>query len=164
MTTEELTQATAVASDALVLLEALLRRLPDGDLHLADPEGGWTCAQITSHIHISGLLWIADLERLRQRQGDMFMFREELGHDAVGAIPPTAEEAANRIASLRTAIEQCLPAADSAVLDYEIDVPPFGPFRVGTGMSLIMAHLAAHADQIRAILEARGRLPTARGE
>jgi hypothetical protein len=155
MTTEELTQATAVASDALVLLEALLRRLPDGDLHLADPDGGWTCAQITSHIHISGLLWIAALERLRH-QPSLFMYREELGHDAVGATPHSAAEAAGRVASLRTALERCVPEFDPGVADREAEVPPFGKFAVGAGAGLIAGHLTGHCGQIREVLQARG--------
>jgi hypothetical protein len=88
----------------------------------------------------------------------MFMFREELGHDVVGATPHSAAEAAARIASLRTALEQCVPAADPAVLDKDLEVPPFGTFKVGQGMPVIMAHLAAHCAQVRDILEARGLL------
>jgi hypothetical protein len=157
MTAEALTAATATATDALRELEALLGKIGDADLHRAHPDGGWTCAQVVSHIHLSGLLWIADLERLRH-QPRMFMFREELGHDVLGATPHSTAEAAARIASLRTALDQCIPAADPAVLDKDLEVPPFGTFKVGQGMPLIMAHLAAHCGQIRDILEARGIL------
>ena len=160
MTSEAISSSTATARDSLTDLEAVLGRLGDGDLHRADPEGGWTCAQVVSHIHLAGLLWIATLERLRQHpEARMFVFREELGHDAVGAIPATAREAAARIASLRTALERYLPRVEPAVLAKEIDVPPFGPFSIETGMPLIIAHLAGHCGQLRDILKTRGALP-----
>jgi hypothetical protein len=75
-------EATAPAIDALRDLEALLGRITDADLHRAHPDGGWTCAQVVSHIHLSGLLWIATLERLRHQPG-LFIYREELCHEAV---------------------------------------------------------------------------------
>ena len=109
--TEMLATATQSARDGLLKFETLLRNLSDADLHRADTEGGWTVAQIVSHIHICGLLWIADLERMRH-EPEMFIFREELGHDVLGAPPPSSQEAAERIASLRHALEVCLPAVD----------------------------------------------------
>jgi uncharacterized damage-inducible protein DinB len=160
MTDEALNSATKTAHDILVELEGVLRRIGDADLHRAQPEGGWTVAQVVSHMHVSGLLWIADLERLRHCPPEgMFMFREELGHDAVGAPPPSSAEAADRIASLRTALDHCLPAADPAVLDRPMEVPPFGTKTCGEFLPLIIAHLESHAEQARAILEVRGVLP-----
>jgi hypothetical protein len=160
MTAEALDSATKTAHDALVEFESVLRGIGDADLHRADPEGGWTVAQVVSHMHISGLLWIADLERLRHCPPEgMFMFREELGHDAVGAPPPSAAEAADRIASLRTALEHCLPAADAAVLDKGMEVPPFGTLTCGEFLPLIIGHLEAHVEQAKAILRVRGALP-----
>ena len=159
MGNEALTGAAKTAHDALSEFETVLRKIGDGDLHRADPEGGWTVAQVVSHMHLSGLLWIADLERLRHCTGPgMFMFREELGHDAVGAPPPTAGEAADRIASLRTALDDCLPAADPAVLDKDMEVPPFGTLTCGQFLPLIIGHLEAHVAQAMAILRTRGAL------
>ena len=126
---ETLKSAADQAHDALTDFEATLRKIADADLHRADPEGGWTVAQVVSHIHLSGLLWIADLERLRHCQDPgMFMFREELGHDVLGAPPPSVSEAADRIASLRTALDACLPGADPAVMDKSVEVPPLRSF------------------------------------
>jgi hypothetical protein len=88
----------------------------------------------------------------------MSMYREELGHDAVGAPPPSSAEAADRIASLRTALDACLPAADPAVLDKTIEVAPFGTVICGEFMTLIIGHLEAHVDQAKAILRSRGAL------
>ena len=145
------------AHNSLASFEGMLRGIPDANLHQAHPDGGWTVAQIVSHVHLSGLLFIADLERLRHH-AHLFMFREELGHDAVGAPPPSAAEAADRIASLRVALTDCLPAADPAVLEKTIDVPPFGTLKVGVFAQGIIGHLSAHADQARAILVKRGAI------
>jgi hypothetical protein len=153
-------EATAAAIEALGELETLLGGISDADLHRAHPDGGWTCAQVVSHIHLGGLLWIAALERLRH-QPSLFMYREELGHDAVGAPPPSAAEAAGRIASLRTALERCVPAVDPSVADREAEVPPFGKFPVGAGAAVIAGHLTGHCGQIREILQARGVLQPA---
>jgi hypothetical protein len=150
-----LVEATAPAIEALRELETLLGRISDADLHRAHPDGGWTCAQVVSHIQISGLLWIAALERLRH-QPSLFMYREELGHDAVGATPHSAAEAAGRVASLRTALERCVPEFDPGVADREAEVPPFGKFAVGAGAGLIAGHLTGHCGQIREVLQARG--------
>lgn len=163
MTAEVLATAAGTAHDALADFEKLLRSLGDADLHRADPEGGWTVAQIVSHVHLSGLLWLADLERIRHRP-ELFVFREELGHDVLGAPPHSTEEAANRIASLRTALDDCLPAVDPAVLDRRLEVPPFGTRTVGELMPLIIGHLSGHADQARAILKTRGVLSEDRVE
>jgi hypothetical protein len=152
-----LVEATAPAIEALRELDAVLGRISDTDLHRAHPDGGWTCAQVVSHIHISGLLWIAALERLRH-QPSLFIYREELGHDAVGATPHSVAEAAGRIASLITALERCVPAADPGLAEREAEVPPFGKFQVGAGAAVIAGHLSGHCGQIREILQARGAI------
>lgn len=154
-----LNNAVKQAHDSLIDFEKVLRSISDADLHRAQPEGGWTCAQVVSHMHLSGLLWIADLERLRHCGEGMFMFREELGHDVLGAPPPSAAEAADRIASLRTALENCLAAADPAVLDKAMEVPPFGTLTCAEFTPLIIGHLDNHAEQAKDILRVRGALP-----
>ena len=60
--TEQFRTATQSANGGLLQFENLLCRLSDADLHRADPEGGWTVAQIVSHFHLSGLLCSADLD------------------------------------------------------------------------------------------------------
>jgi len=156
-----LNNAVKQAHDSLSDFEKVLRSIPDADLHRAQPEGGWTVAQVVSHMHLSGLLWIADLERLRHCGAEgMFMFREELGHDALGAPPPSANDAAQRIASLRTALEHCIAAADPAVLDKGMEVPPFGTLTCAEFMPLIIGHLENHAEQAKDILRVRGALPS----
>ena len=155
--TEMLASATASAHDGLFAFEQLLRSISDAQLHLADTEGGWTVAQIVSHIHICGLLWIADLERMRH-DPELFIFREELGHDAVGAPPPSTEEAANRIASLRHALDVCLPAVDPTIFDKELDISTLGKMTISQWMNPLIGHLLGHTEQARAILRARGVL------
>lgn len=152
---EWLATATSTAHDGLLKFETLLSNLSDADLHLADTEGGWTVAQIVSHISLCGLLWIADLERMRHEQ-EMFMFREELGHDAVGYPPPSSKDAAARIASLRQAMDICLPAVDPAIADKQLEVPTLGKMTIAEWMPLLIGHLLGHADQARGILHSRG--------
>lgn len=154
-----LNNAVKQAHDSLIDFEKVLRSISDADLHRAQPEGGWTCAQVVSHMHLSGLLWIADLERLRHCGEGMSMFREELGHDVLGAPPPSAAEAADRIASLRTALEHCLAAADPAVLDKAMEIAPFGTLTCAEFTPLIIGHLDNHAEQAKDILRVRGALP-----
>ena len=160
MSKETLRAAADEASAVLSEFETLLAGLPDASLHLADPEGGWTVAQVVSHVHLSGLLWLADLERMRHVP-ELVVFREELGHDALGAPPPSSEVAAARMASLRRAMADCLPAADPAVLEKDIEFAPFGRMTVGALQPLIVGHLRAHVAQATAILRSRDALPEA---
>ena len=157
--TEMLATATKSAHEGLLAFENLLRRISDADLHRADSEGGWTVAQVVSHIHICGLLWIADLERMRHAPAEMFMFREELGHDVVGAPPPSAKDAADRIASLRQALDVCLPAVDPAIADKKLEIPTLGTLTISEWMQPLIDHLLGHIKQARAILRSRGVLP-----
>jgi hypothetical protein len=145
------------ASEALSAFEATLRSIQDAQLHQADPDGGWTVAQVVSHIHMSGLLMIADFARLRHHE-HLFMFREELGHDVIGAPPHSAAEAANRMASLRVAIAECLPASDPIALTRSVEVPPFGKMSMEVLGPGLVGHLAGHAEQARGILRKRGAI------
>jgi hypothetical protein len=77
----------------------------------------------------------------------------------VSEILTSAAEAAD-LASLRTALEDCLPAADPAVLDKGMEVPPFGTLTCAEFMPLIIGHLESHAEQAKEILRVRGALPT----
>ena len=157
MTHPILQQAADEAVKVLSDLEATLGKISDGALHQADPDGGWTCAQVVSHISLSGLVLIALLERLRH-QPSLYALREELGHDAVGAVPPTTAEAAAKVASLRVALNDCLLAADPFVLGKSLEVPPFGMFQLERTLVPVIGHLGAHRDQIEGILRKRGVL------
>lgn len=150
--------AVETAAEILGELEGLLRGLDDVDLHRADPEGGHTIAEVVSHIQLAGLTSIAAAERMRHRPSGQHMFREEIGHDAVGAPPPSAAEAADRIQNLRTALEECLGALPPEVLEKQLDIPPIGVIAVEGWTMLWVGHIGQHAEQIRDILRSRGLL------
>jgi uncharacterized damage-inducible protein DinB len=164
MTADVLTASTAQAREALLDLEQVLAQISDADLHRADPNGGWTCAQVVSHIHLCSLLWIADLERFRNHpESSIFIFREEIGHDVLGAPPPSTRDAVERIASVRTAVEQCWPQADPAVLSKSVEIPTLGTMTVAEWFPIIVGHVSHHVEQIKAILRSRNALPTTVG-
>jgi hypothetical protein len=148
--------AVETGNEILADLEALLRGLADADLHRAHPEGGHTIAQVVSHIHLAGLTSIAALERMRYRPSGQHMFREEIGHDAVGAAPPSAGEAAARMASLRVALQECLSGLPPELLAKEIEVPPIGTLTAEGWTLLFVGHVGQHVEQIREILVSRG--------
>jgi DinB superfamily len=163
MTTETgtsvLAEAAATADRALARLEGVLGRLDDGDLHLAHRDGGWTSAQLVSHISLSTLVWLGDMERLRQDQELTFFFREEIGHDAMGYPPPTVELARRRVASTRRTIATCLPATDPAILDRSVEIPDLGTMTVVEWVPLIVGHLTGHAEQALEVLRDRDAFP-----
>ena len=151
--------AASTVDEALGRLEDLLGRLSDGDLHLATPGGGWTVAQVVAHISLSTLVWLGDVERLRQDPDLDFFFREEVGHDVVGYPPPTVELARRRIASTRRTCARCLPATDPAVLDRQVEIPDLGRRTVAEWLPLIVGHLVSHVDQALDVLRSRDALP-----
>ncbi len=157
MSAETMRRAAAESGEILTEFEGILRRISDADLHRAVPDGGWTVAQVVSHTHLSGLLWIAALERLRHRP-EVTGFREELGHDAMGSLPASAGEAADRLASLRGALDDCIPAADPAVLERPSEFVPLTRRAMGELQPLIVGHLRAHLEQAKQILRVRGAL------
>jgi hypothetical protein len=148
--------AVETAGEILGDLEALLRGLNDADLHRAHPDGGHTIAQVVSHIHLAGLTSIAAAERMRYRPSGQYMFREEIGHDALGATPHSSEEAANRIASLRVALAESFSGLPPEVLEKEVEIPPLGMIPVEGWTLVWVGHIGQHAEQIRQILESRG--------
>jgi uncharacterized damage-inducible protein DinB len=157
--TNALAEAAATADLALERLEAVLGRLEDGDLHLAHRDGGWTAAQLVSHISLGTLVWLGDMERLRQDPELSFFFREEIGHDAMGYPPPTVELARRRVASTRRTIATCLPATDPAILDRSVEIPDLGTMTVAEWTPLIVGHLTGHVEQAFEVLRDRGAFP-----
>jgi uncharacterized damage-inducible protein DinB len=159
-TTGSVLAEAATASDtALGRLDEVLRRISDGDLHRASPGGGWTVAEVVSHINLSTLVWLGDLERLRQDPELTFFFREEIGHDAVGYPPSTADIAQRQLASTRRTLATCLPATDPAVLDRTVEIPDLGTKTVSDWIPVIVGHLTGHVDQAIEVLRSRNALP-----
>ena len=158
-TTSVLTDAAKNADVALSRLHDVLGRVSDGDLHLATPGGGWTVAQVVSHITVSTLVWLGDVERLRQDPDLRFFFREEIGHDALGYPPPTVDIARRRLESTRRTIATCLPATDPAVLDRTVEIPDLGTKTVIDWIPVIVGHVTGHVEQALDILRSRDALP-----
>src|SRR6476646_11688342 len=107
---EAVAAALEAADAALDRLDRALAALGDGDLHRAHRDGGWSVAQVISHINVCTLIWLGDLQRLTNDPELRFFFREEIGHDASGYPPPTTDIAARQIASTRRTLATCLPA------------------------------------------------------
>lgn len=153
-----LEQAATTIDEALRRLDDVLASLDDGDLHLAHPGGGWTAAQVLSHINVCALIWLGDMERLRQDPELDFFFREEIGHDATGYPPPTVEVARGQIASTRHTFATCLPATDPAILDRNVEIPDLGTRTVADWLPIIIGHLTGHVEQALDVLRSRGAL------
>jgi uncharacterized damage-inducible protein DinB len=152
-------EQTRLAEETLREVEDLLRTIDDADLHRADPGGGWTGAIIVTHMALAGLLWVADVQRLAADPDLDLFYREEIGHDATGAVPPTAAEAADKIASLRRTIVSTMPAHTEAILRREVEITTLGRRTVAEWLPVIVGHLAHHRDQLHDVLRSRGRLP-----
>jgi DinB superfamily len=150
---------SAKADAAMGRLQEALRRLDDGHLHRAHRGGGWTVAQVISHMNVATLMWLGDLERLRNDPDLRFFFREEIGHDALGYPPPTIEIALRQLGSTRRTLATCLPAVDPAIQDRTVGIPDLGTMTVTEWTPLIAGHLAGHVDQAFAIMTDREFLP-----
>ena len=140
---------------ALARLQGILERISDGDLHRAHRDGGWTVAQVVSHINVCALMWLGDLQRLRDDPDLTFFFREEIGHDLTGYPPPTAEIAARQMASTRRTLAHSIPATDEALLGRVVEIPDLGTMTIAEWTPLITGHLAHHVGQAEEVLRDR---------
>ena len=158
-TSDLVAEQTRIADETLSELEELLRSIDDADLHRADPNGGWTCALIVSHMTLAGLLWVGDIQRLIADPDVGFFYREEIGHDSTGAVPPTAAEAADKSASLRRTVVGTMPTHTEDMLRRELEITTLGRRTVAEWLPIIVGHLVHHRDQLQDVLRSRGRLP-----
>lgn len=147
------------ADTALARLDDALSRLTDGDLHRAHRDGGWTVAQVVSHINMCALLWLGDIKRLENDPELRFFFREEVGHDLTGYPPPTIELARQQLASTRRSLATAGPAVSAAVLAREVEIPDLGTMTVADWTPLIIGHATSHVDQAFDIMTDRGFAP-----
>lgn len=154
-----LAEAVASIDAALHRTADLVGRIGDGDLHRAHRDGGWSVAQVISHINVSTLLWLGDMERLRRDPDLRFFFREEVGHDALGYPPPTVDLALGQLSSTRRTLATTVPAVEPEVLARSVEIPDLGTLTVAEWTPLIIGHLAGHADQIVEIMTDREFLP-----
>jgi uncharacterized damage-inducible protein DinB len=152
-------QAAEEVDAALARLQDVLERISDGDLHRAHRDGGWTVAEVVSHINVCALMWLGDLQRLRDDPELTFFFREEIGHDLTGYPPPTAAIAARQLASTRRTLAHSIPATDDALLGRTVEIPDLGTQTIAEWTPLITGHLAHHVEQAMEIMRDREVLP-----
>jgi len=150
--------AAADADAALARLQDIVGRIGDGDLHRAHRDGGWSVAQVISHINVCAILWLGDLERLRNDAELRFFLREEIGHDALGYPPPTVELALARLAATRRTLATCLPSMSPELLARTVEIPDLGTMTVEEWTPIIAGHLTSHVEQAHDILRNRGVL------
>lgn len=158
MPTAAISAALTTTDEALGRLDEVLAGLSDGDLHLAHRDGGWTAAQLVSHINMSVLLWTASIARVTHDPDLRFFFREEIGHDVVGYPPPRIPVARKQLQSTRRTLATCIPAIDPAVLDREVEIPDLGTLTVAVWTPPVLGHAAGHAEQALDVLRDRGAL------
>ena len=149
--------AASVDAD-LARLADTLGGISDGDLHRASFGGGWTVAQVVSHISVSTLVWLGNLRRLEADPELGFFFREEVGHDALGYAPPTVENALGRLAATRRTLATCLAAMSPELLARTVEIPDLGTMTIEEWTPLILGHLTSHVEQAHDILRNRGVL------
>ena len=152
-------EAVKDADAALERLQKIVERLADGDLHLAHRNGGWTVAQVISHINVCTILWLGDLQRLHDDPELTFFFREEIGHDCTGYPPPTVERATRQLASTRRSLAHSMPGTDDALMGRTVEIPDLGTMTIAEWTPLIAGHLAGHVDQALDVLRDRDALP-----
>jgi hypothetical protein len=152
-------QALAEADAALARLQGAVRGLGDGDLARAHRGGGWSVAQVISHVNMSTLLWVANTQRLAADPDLAFFFREEVGHDAVGYPPPTVDIAAGQLAATRATLATTTPAVPAEVLARTVEIPDLGTLTIGEWTPLIIGHVVGHVEQAFEIMRDRGFAP-----
>ena len=145
--------------EALGRLQSIVERLTDGDLHRAHRDGGWTVAQVISHINVCTIIWLGDLQRLRDDPDLDFFFREEIGHDLTGYPPPTVDIAARQLNSTRRSLAHSIPATDNALLERTVEIPDLGKMTIAEWTPIITGHLAHHVGQALDIMRDREFLP-----
>ena len=158
MPTPEITAALESTEQAITRLDETLAGLADGDLHLAHRDGGWTPAQLVSHVNMSVLLWTATLARVTNDPGLAFVFREEIGHDVLGYPPPRIETARRQLASTRQTLTTCIPAIDPGTLEREVEIPDLGTLTLAAWTPPVLGHAAGHCEQALDVLRNRGAI------
>ena len=114
---DKLGAEAAKADAAMGRLQEALRRLGDGDLHRAHRDGGWTVAQVVSHINVCTLIWLGDLQRLTQRpRAAVLLPRGDRPRRAAATRRRRSTSRLRQLASTRRTLATCLPALDPALL------------------------------------------------
>ena len=157
--TSTTTDPIADIEAGIARLEDAVGRLGDGDLHRAHFGGGWTVAQVISHINLCTLVWLADLTRLQHDPELGFFFREEIGHDLTGYPPPTVAIAVRQLASTRRTLITAMAPAAAAVADRVVEIPDLGKMTAKEWAGIIRMHTLGHVDQAFEIMRNREFIP-----
>ena len=152
----DLSAALETTDAALGRLADTLAPLGDGALHVAHRDGGWTPAELVSHINASVLAWTAALSRVAHDPELTFVLREEVGHDLKGYPPPTVQAALQHLSSARRTLATVVPAVPADVLSRELTIPDLGTLSVEAWTPPILGHAAGHAQQALDVLMDRG--------
>ncbi|GAA2007122.1 DinB family protein [Nocardioides kribbensis] len=152
-------QALADADRDLGRLDAALAALTDGDLHRAHRDGGWTVAQVVSHINMCAILWLGDMRRLEADPELDFFFREEVGHDLTGYPPPTIDLARGQLARTRRTLATAGAVVPAELLARTVTIPDLGTMTVEEWTPLIVGHASGHTEQAFEIMRDRGFAP-----
>lgn len=158
MSTPDITAALTTTDEALGRLDSTLAGLSDGDLHLAHRDGGWSAAQLVSHINMSVLVWTATIARVTHDPDLTFVFREEIGHDLMGYPPPRIDVARRQLDSTRRTLATCMPAISQEVLGRTLEIPDLGTLSIEAWTPPVLGHAAGHAEQALDVLRNRGAI------
>ena len=158
-----LAQAASDVDEALGRLVGIIEKISDGDLHRAHRDGGWSVAQVISHVNVCTLLWLGDMARLLADPELAFFYREEVGHDALGYAPPTVDLALGQLASTRRSLATTLPDLPPEILERSIEIPDLGTMTVAEWTPPIIGHLTGHVEQAVEILTDRDAMPEGDG-
>jgi uncharacterized damage-inducible protein DinB len=99
------------------------------------------------------------VQRLAADRGLDLFDREEIGHDTIGAVPPSTAEAADEIAPLRRTVVSTMPSHTEEILRREVEITTLGRKTVAEWLPVIVGHLVHHRDQLQDVLRSRGGLP-----
>ena len=148
-------------------LQEALRRLDDGDLHRAHRDGGWTVAQVISHMNVATLIWLGDLATAPPTIptcGSSSARRSGTTHWLPAA---HHRHRGRQIASTRAPSRPACPRWTRHYPTGTMEIPDLGTMTIAEWTPMITGHLASHVDQAFTIMTdrefaARGNLTGAR--
>ena len=160
MSTDTTVDAAAQADVGMARLQEALGRLSDGDLHRAHRGGGWTVAQVISHMNVATLMWLGDVERLRH-DPELRVLLPRGDRPRRAGLPAAHDRRSPCASSARPAgrWRTCLPARRPRRSTATVEIPDLGTMTVAEWTPLIAGHLAGHVDQAFAIMPTASFLP-----
>jgi hypothetical protein len=157
----EIAKALADADAEFARLDDALALCSDGDLHRGHFDGGWTPAEVVSHIHVCVIMWLGNLRRLECDPDLRFFYREAIGHDLTGFPPPTVAEARGQLETTRRTMATAGGVLTPELAARTVEIPDLGTMTVEEWTPLIVGHAAMHVGQALTVMENRGFGPYA---